>query len=220
MIFSYTLVDTFHNVCPRQAHERFIAKSVPVVETPEMQPGKRVHRYIEEHIKGIDPLPAWLGHIADDLERLKAYGSEALKTELRIGVNRELQAVPFFDAGVYLRGAIDLILVGPDAALIIDWKTGKKKDKELQLMIYALFIFALLPVSKITAMNYYVTFPDPMGKAFTWERSELSSMWREVLPLLHEIEQAEFDGKWPERPGPLCGWCPVEKCQHWRPRRG
>lgn len=216
-VHSYTAIDTFHNICPRQANERFIAKTIPYSETPAMQDGKRIHKYIEDHINGVDPLPAWMGHVVPVIESLKRYGEGATRAELKMGVTNELAACHFFDPRVYLRGSIDLLLATNDTALIVDWKTGKKRDKELQLMLYALFAFAVLPMlQNITALNFYVKEADPFGKRFTWTRAEVPEMWRTVIPLMHEIEQAIATGRFIERPGPLCKWCPVETCQHWK----
>lgn len=219
MIFSYTLIDTFHNVCERQAYERFIAKSVKVDQTEDMEVGTRVHKYIEDHINGVDPLPAWLKHLIPVIESLKQHGRGATRTELKMGVTKDLAACDFFAGDVYLRGGIDLLLATDDRALIIDWKTGKKRDKELQLLIYALFIFAVLPmIQQITCMNYFVAENNaPMGQPFTWRRSQVSEMWREVLPLIHEIEAAIASGRFAEKPSGLCSYCPVQACQHWRP---
>lgn len=219
MIFSYTLLSTFHDVCPRQAHERFWLK-IPVAETPEMQTGTRVHKYIEEAVTGKDPLPAWLAHVNPVLASLMARGGEAM-AEQKLAVNRSLQATGFWDGDAWLRGSIDFLLLSEPNALVVDWKTGKKRDKDLQLLLYALFVFAKYElVEAVTCVNYFVAENQkPMGQPFTWRRSEVPEMWRRVVPLIHEIELCEAENRWVERPSGLCSWCPVEKCQHWRPRR-
>lgn len=217
MIFSYTLIDTFHNVCPRQAHERFWLK-IPVPRTPEMDAGTSVHVMIDQFIKDGRALPDKLQHIVPVINSLLARGGEAA-AEQKMAVDRQLQATEFWADDAYIRGSLDFLLVTEPNALVVDWKTGKKRDKELQLMLYALFVFAKHPsVERVTCLNFFIADASPMGQPRTWARSELPEMWRHVLPLVHEIEQAEFDGKWPERASGLCGWCPVKQCRHWRER--
>lgn len=215
MIHSYTSISTFHDVCPRQAHERFVLR-IPVEDTPEMQTGKRVHSYIEQFIKGEDALPAWLDHVEGVIMSMQKLGP--VVAELKMAVDRDLQFAKFFDnERAYIRGSIDALMMNDENAIIVDWKTGKKRDKELQLMLYALFLFAAVPdLQQITAMNFYTFEQNGMGAPFTWRRSQVPTMWREVVPLVQEIEEAAQTGHWPERPSGLCGWCPVKACKHWK----
>lgn len=218
MIFSYTLLNTYEN-CPRQAYERYWLK-IPVPETDEMALGKQIHKHLENRLLfGLDnnPLPTPLEPLEPICRSLEVRGVP--ETELKIAVSRDLTDTGFFDGDAYLRGVIDVRLLdaGREGAFILDWKTGKNReaDKEpLQLMICAAMTFAAEPtVQHVMAANCY-TKTAQLGQAHSWRRSELPDLWRTILPLIHEIEQAEFDGKWPERPSGLCGWCPVKNCQH------
>lgn len=217
MIFSYSLISCFDN-CPRQAHERWWLK-LPVEDTPELIAGHAAHKAIEAHIENDAELPANLSNVGAIISSFIARGGQYI-AEHKCAVNRQLQGVPFWDKDAYIRGSIDFLFSQGPHAFVVDWKTGKKRDKELQLMLYALLVFAHFDsIQQVTTLNYYINEREPFGEPRTWARSESAGLWRHVLPLVHEIEQAEFDGKWPEKPSGLCGWCPVKHCQHWRVRR-
>ena len=220
MIFSYTLIDCFHNVCPRQAYERWWLK-LKVADTPELLEGHRVHKALETRLLFDTALGPDLAHMEPTCGAIDRRGIPQL--ELKLGVDRELGESGFFDSDTYIRSVLDLLLYTAErkSGIIIDWKTGKNREAQkepLQLMIFAAQVFARSPETEsLTATNIYTKDGKP-GTAHTFKRSELPELWRTILPLIHEIEQAEMDNKFPERPSPLCGWCPVVKCQHNRNR--
>jgi len=222
MIYSYSLINCFHEVCPRQAYERWWLK-VKAPYTPEQYNGITLHKATERRMLHDVPLPPELTQIEHLCKALEGRGIPQL--EVKMATARDCTATGFWDGDAYLRGVLDVALYNADNTQVFigDWKTGKKREDgvPLQLMIFAAFTFAYdEPLKQVTAVNMY-TRDGTMGKVHTWNRSELPELWRHILPLIHEIEQAEFDQKWPERQGPLCAWCPVFHCQHNRnPQKG
>ena len=216
MIFSYTLIDTFHNVCPRQAYERWWNK-LPSPDSPESLAGKRVHKELERRLSFREPMLFEMRELEPICAAIEARG--VVQTEKKLAVARDLTSTGFFDGDVYLRGVLDVLLVPGRSAFVVDWKTGKNREaskEPLQLMLSAAYVFAEYPdVGAVTALNVY-TKTAQMGQAHSWSRAELPTIWRTLLPLVHEIEQAEMDGPsaFKERPGALCGYCPVKNCQH------
>ncbi len=227
MIFSYTLIDTFHNVCPRQAYERWWLK-IPVPDSPEMREGKRVHKALENRLglrRGMQ-LPPDLQHLetlCGSFAAKEAAGA-GLSTELKVAVDRKLEHCGFFDNDAYIRGVLDILLRGPSYALIFDWKTGKNREagkEPLQLMLSAAYVMTELKhIDSVTAANIYTT-NGQMGTPHTWTRAELPTIWRTIVPMIDEIEEAEKQGPrgFPERVSGLCAWCPVFACQHNRAPR-
>lgn len=219
MIHSYTSISTFGN-CPAQFYARYIQK-IPVPETPEMRAGTEAHKALENRLLHDYPLPPHLVQCEPICASIDKKRTAQL--EVRMAVTRDLKDTTFFDAGGYLRGVLDILMCNTDftTAFIGDWKTGKNREAQsepLQLMIFAAFVFSYYDtVQTVTATNIY-TRTGQMGAVNKWQRSELSSLWRHIIPLIDEIEQAERDGKWPETPSGLCGWCPVVACRHNRAR--
>lgn len=216
MIHSYTSIDTYQN-CPRQMYERYISKTAPFVDTPETLEGKRVHKLLEKRVLFGNALPAELQPLESVCASVISRGTPF--AEIKLGVDRELRPAQFFDHDVYIRGVLDVLLLTEHwkKGFVIDWKTGKNREagkEPLQLMLSAAYTFANHDECEtVTALNVY-TKTGQLGTAHTWTRSELPTIWRTILPLVHEIEQAELDGKFPERPSGLCGWCPVFSCSH------
>lgn len=214
LVFSYTIIDCFHEVCPRQVHARWIRK-VPQPETEALREGKRAHAELEARMMKKHSLEFGLHKMEAICAAVEKRGT--VKTELKMGVNRDLQPASFFSNGVYIRSVLDVLVTNGSGAVNVDWKTGKNREGDktpLQLMLGAAQTFTAYPeVQNVLAFNAY-TKTGGTGTVHSWNRSELPEIWRTVLPLIHEIEQAEFDNNWPERPGPLCGWCPDFSCSH------
>lgn len=215
MIYSYTLINTFHDVCPRQAYERYYAKSVPFVETPKLKKGKDDHKALENRLGFGHALPDHLDICEPICENLMSRGIPL--TETKMGVTRQLEPCGFWDNDAYLRGASDVMLYNkPSTSVFIgDWKTGKKREDgaPLQLMILAAFAFAGTAALELAAAANIYTQTGKLGTLHTWRRSELPEIWRTVIPLIQEIELAETNKHFPERQGPLCKWCAVFSCR-------
>ena len=216
MIYSYSLIDAFHNVCPRQARAKYWEK-VKQPDTPELIAGQQDHKALEVRLLHRNALPA---HLAVCEPICKSIEARAIPlTELRVAVDRDLEPTGFFDNDCYIRGVLDVLLLndGRRGGFYFDWKTGKNNEHRhgpLQLKMGAAFSFAMHPeLQNISAANVY-TQNGQLGIAHHWKRTELPEMWREIVPLIHEIEAAEAAGNFPEKPGPLCKWCPDKKCQH------
>jgi hypothetical protein len=48
------------------------------------------------------------------------------------------------------------------------------------------------------------------------ERDQYMSVFNEQV---ENLEASLENGVWNPKSGPLCGWCPVTSCAHWKPRR-
>lgn len=212
------MLDTFQT-CARQAYERFVAKTIPWVDTPELLAGKQDHKSLERRLQHDVPLPAHLEQCEGPVRAVLSRGTPLV--EYKIAVDRNLAPTGFFDHDVYIRGVLDVLLLTKNwqTGFVVDWKTGKNREGQygkepLQLMLSAAYVFAGHDnCESVTALNIY-TGAAQMGTAHTWQRSELPELWRHVMPIIHEMEGCESAGKWPETPGPLCGWCPVLACSH------
>lgn len=221
MIYSYTLVNTFHDVCPRQAYERWWLK-IKVPESPEMVAGMKDHKSLEKRLKHGHQLPDHLDGVEPICEAFMARGIP--QAEVKFAVDRDLADTGFFDDDCYIRGVSDVKLYNAanTSVFIGDWKTGKPKEdgEPLQLMINAAAEFAATPTANAVSCANIYTKTATMGTVHNWQRSEVPTLWRSIVPLIDEIEDAEeklqqgknVDLAFPKRQGPLCGWCPVFTC--------
>lgn len=217
--WSYSMLEAF-NSCPRQMFHKYILKE-KYPETEAQRRGNAVDKAIEARIKHGAPLPEEFAHLEPKVGSVAAAkGSCKVSTQLKLGIRRDFTPCGFFDHDVWGRGVLDVLLVNKPAAMIIDWKNGKNNESRdfydggLQRKIFALFVFKHFPgVERITAVNQYLTDPKP-GKPLAFARDDQPVLWREVLTRILEIEKAMKAYGWCERPGPLCGYCPVKTCTH------
>jgi hypothetical protein len=140
--------------------------------------------------------------------------------EIKIGVTKEFQPCGFFDKDVWYRGIADLLIVNGDKAWLIDYKTGKNAKyadiKQLDLLAGAIFVH-FPKVETINSALLYVVSQEMPRKIH--HRQHLSTYMGVFDTQLDQLEAAMEHGVWNANPSGLCGWCPVESCEHWRPRR-
>ena len=184
--------------------------------------GTDFHEAAELRIKNGTPVPPKFKRYADVVETLAAFPGEK-HTELKLGVKRGLtgyEPCGFFDKGVWWRGIVDLLIVNGETAHMIDYKTGKNAKyadmKQLDLMAGAIFVH-YPNVKKIkSGLAYVVSNEFPKKNHVAEQRDEYLSVFDKQLD---QLEAAMQNGVWNPKSGPLCGWCPVVKCEHHRPRR-
>lgn len=136
------MLNTYREICPHQAAERFIYKRVPFVETPQMKRGNDVHKAMEQRIgRQRRPLPVDMPyeHFA------KSFDGRKVHPEIKLGVTKDGRATGFFDTDVFGRGKLDCPVVGGDQAFIPDWKTGKIREDPFELAIGAVLLKAKFP---------------------------------------------------------------------------
>jgi hypothetical protein len=51
-----------------------------------------------------------------------------------------------------------------------------------------------------------------------YERDAVPMLWTVFEPELKRLEFSFASDKWPARPTPLCGWCPVKSCEFHKER--
>jgi hypothetical protein len=125
----------------------------------------------------------------------------------------------FSSPDYWVRGIVDLLVIDGDTAYIIDYKTGSAKypdPKQLKLM--SLMTFAHFPeVQFIKAGLLFV-----MHNVFIdeqYRRDEIPKLWGAFELDTKRLEVAYETDNWPANPTPLCGWCPVESCDFYKPKR-
>jgi len=113
-----------------------------------------------------------------------------------------------------------LLIVNGEKAHLLDYKTGKNAKyadmKQLDLMAGALFIKHPELETIKSALAYVVSNEFPKK---THKREHLETYMSVFDDQLDRLDAAIGNGVWNAKSGPLCGWCPVTSCEHWKPRR-
>ena len=121
-----------------------------------------------------------------------------------MGLTKEFEPVGFKDKNVWFRGIADLLIIDGDAAMIVDYKTGKSSQyadtKQLELL--SLLTFKHFPhVQSIKA-----------GLLFNNAQETAWSRW---LPEIQRLEAAMTNNVWNARPNFTCRkFCHVKDCEH------
>jgi hypothetical protein len=214
LVWSYSMLDTFEQ-CPLKWYSKYILKQKEP-EGPELVYGNFVHGSIEDYLRGAKELPTELDKNRALIDSIKRQFSDQSKSELKMGVSKELKPCEFFGHGVWGRGAADVALIhyNSDAAFIGDWKTGKKRDKEDQLMILSLMLFKHYgKLQTISAANIWLK-DNTLGEVYTFTRDQEQARWVQLLKRLQPMYAAIGTEKAIEtRPGFVCNFCPVKSCK-------
>lgn len=210
LVYSFTLLNTYRNICPYQMKRRYIDKAFPYEETPAMAFGNKVHLAMEHRVGGGKPLPQDM----HQWEKFAApfYNAKA-KAEMKLGMTKDGQPCDFFAANVWLRGKLDVTLVNGNAAMLFDYKTGSKpREDPFELEVQALLLNAKFP-SLISISGCYIWLKENrIGQKH--DVSHTRDTFTYVQRIAADIEQNLADNEFEQRRGGLCDWCPCDDCEH------
>ena len=215
LVYSYTLLNTW-GICPHQAMRKYIAKDLPPeTKTQAQLDGTAGHQAVEARVRHKTPLPPAMAR----WEALVAPLDKCtVEPEQKLGVAESGRPVGFWGNDVWLRGALDApILLSADTAVLVDWKTGKRREDPFELEIGAVLLQASRP-EIIKIYGCYVWLREGV-KGTPHNVSHTAKTWARVQERVNEIETAIEDNRFAKTPGPLCGWCPVKDCEHNRSAR-
>jgi hypothetical protein len=219
--WSYSSIKTFDQ-CPKKYFHLKVAKDVKDTPGEAAQYGTDFHEAAEMFIKDGTPIPPKFERYASVVEALASFPGQK-HTELKLGVRKTdtgYEPCGFFDEGVWWRGIVDLLIVNDELAHMIDYKTGKNAKyadmKQLDLMAGAIFVH-FPEVKKIkSGLAFVVSNEFPKKTHLITEKSQYLSVFDDQLD---QLEAAMQNGVWNPKSGPLCGWCPVVSCEHYKPPR-
>ena len=115
---------------------------------------------------------------------------------------------------VWMRVVIDAVHINNTEALVIDWKTGKRKPNFDQLDLTAAILFLLYPqLQTITAAFIWVEHKTQDRQ--TYKRDDYRNLWEKLLPRVKQFETMVGSKDFPARPSGLCKkHCVVVECEH------
>jgi CRISPR/Cas system-associated exonuclease Cas4 (RecB family) len=217
MTLSYSALKQFET-CPRQYHEVRVLKKHPPQETEATIWGKKVHEAAELYVR--DNAPLVFDFPGQDMVRAVADLKGEKHCELEMAVNDKLEAVAFDDPTAVLRGIADVVVINGITARVLDYKTGSDKYPDVaQLELMALMVFAKFPeVEKSHGALLFLKCNNMVQKIT--KREDSQRLWAGWFSKLNRVESAHEVGVWNPKSSGLCaGWCVVETCEHWKPRR-
>lgn len=216
MPWSYSHLSAFEQ-CPRKHRHTYVLKDVPYVETEERKWGNQVDAALAARARGVQLPPTmkpyeYIGTFLDGVVAAKAQ----VLPKFKFGVTKELTPTTFFAKDVWYRGEMDLAVIGSKKAWLRDYKTGKPRNDGTQLALYAGVGFNFwLNVEVIDASFDWLLTKRLSTETYT--RASRHLIWADLMPRIVKMERATLDGGDDTPiPSPLCAWCPVHSCEHWR----
>lgn len=215
--WSFSAVEQFRN-CPRQFQAERVTKEIPYVEGAHQKKGKYIHKMFEDYIKSGRALPPELVKFKPVLDRIVSTWPN-VKAEWRMAINKQFTATGYFDKDAWCRAQVDVWSVSGDLCRIADWKTGKRKYDYDQLLLNALLTMCHLPEIQRVKSAFFWTETGEFD-VVEFSRGDWHAHWARFLPDVSQIERAHDLGVWQEKPSGLCnGWCKVESCVYWKPKK-
>lgn len=212
---SFSSINTFET-CPRQFQHLYVLKDVKNEGNEATLWGSKVHKEIEDYINLSKEMTEPVAKKAIPYVEL---GKEKYRlVEWKWGLTKDFEPCDFFSKDVAYRGVIDFAFFpSDDKVVVMDWKTGKRKDAWDQLDIFALSVFVNFPqVQKVRTMFVWLkTDEKPTMKDYT--RGDMDALkvglQEKADPIYQRLEYGEF----PVKPSGLCrGWCPVKSCSEYK----
>lgn len=206
---SFSSIKMYEN-CPYRYYHQRVKKSVVDQGGEASLYGERVHKFLEDRLKGDAPLPQEVEgyeHLVGAVEKL-CKGGELL-TEQELTLNIDLKPTGWFDKDAWLRTKIDVLILKNNTAVVLDWKTGKRRPDFSQLELYAAQVFTHHPhITRIS--SGFVWLKDSAMDKSVYTREEHHELWQSVLERIARIEKSLETDTWPAKPSGLCKFCPAK----------
>ncbi len=203
-------------VCPKQYFHVKVDKSAKDEDTEWANDGKVIHDALKARVLDGKPLPLPLRHMESIAKRFADAEGEK-HGEMRLCLNDKYEPVDFFAPDAWVRAIVDLLIIRGDHAIIVDWKTGKKKPGFDQLHLTAAILARYMPeINRFTVM--YVWLKERAITKDEFSILNFPTIWNNWLPRVGKILTALKTTNFPARKSKMCDYCPVRQCPHYGQR--
>lgn len=211
--WSYSGLTSFET-CPKRYYHIKVAKDIKDSAGEAALWGQVVHKHLENRVRSGVPLPITVAGYEGLAAKIANLPGEKL-VEQQLAVTAGLAPTTWEDPNAWCRGIIDVgvITYGGRQALLLDWKTGKRKPDNDQLML-----FAGLAFSHYSALNAvqtgFVWLKDKKVDKQAFTREDVPRIWQHFLPRVERMKLAYTKANFPPKPSGLCKkYCPVSRHQ-------
>jgi hypothetical protein len=184
-------------------------------DSEQLRWGNFLHDSFAKSIKNGVPLPGSMKNYEQFVAVItKRRDRFTIETERKLAFDRDFQPTTYFDAKTWFRGVIDVSMIQPKLAVLIDWKSGKVVDDRVQLGLFATMIFAHYPeVEKV--VSSYIWLANDATTDETWTRDDMPNLWAALMPRVKRMEDAYKNNSYQPNPSGLCRkYCPVTTCEY------
>lgn len=220
LIHSYSALKLYEQ-CGLRYYRQRILKDVYEQDTVYSTHGNEVHKAIENKLKNGTPVPKELsayGKIIEMVERSAEKTGRTIAVEQGLGLDRSFNATDYWGGDIWVRAKLDVVLTGGPEAVIIDWKTGKRKLDFTQLKIAAVALMAANPTIH-QVITSFAWMKDKILDKRIYAKADSKALISEIAPRFAAIEEANVLGVWTPKPGYLCNYCPCKPTCNYASKR-
>ena len=205
---SYSSIKMYDN-CPKRFFHQRIAKHVTDPGGDATVYGERLHKMLEERLRDDVELPVEAAPYAPLVDAvLRSVGDGTLMVEQELTLSRKLKPTGWWDADAWMRSKLDVLVLKGKKAVVLDWKTGKRRPDFAQLELFALQVFTHHKQVK-EVMSGFVWLKDGAIDQQRYYRDNIGELWSNLLNKVSRIERSLQESDWPAKPSGLCKFCPA-----------
>jgi CRISPR/Cas system-associated exonuclease Cas4 (RecB family) len=206
---SFSAIKLYEN-CPKRYYHQRVTKEVQDTGGEASKYGERIHEFLEQRLVNNTPLPVEAEKyevICKTVENM-ARGGE-LHAERQLTLTENLTPTSWFAGDAWLRSILDVLILKGDTAVVVDWKTGKRRPDFTQLEMFALQVWKHFP-EVVTIKTSFVWLKDMAMDSEEFSREQSDEMWSNLLSRINRIYQSAEHENWPAKPSGLCRFCPAK----------
>ena len=211
--WSYSSLTAFET-CPKKYYHLRIAKDVLDPPGEAAVWGQTVHKHLEEFVRDGTILPKSLSYLTGIVSLIANKPGDKL-VEAQMAITPGYSPTNWFDKQAWCRGIVDVGIVRDDRAVLLDYKTGKRKPDIDQLQLFAGLVFSHYPAVN-SVRTGFLWLKEGRMDSDVFKREQVSDIWKTFIPRVRRMEIAYEEDKWPAKPSGLCrAWCSVgkDRCQ-------
>lgn len=207
---SYSALKQYEN-CPKRYYLQRITKQVEDESGEAALYGNMVHELLErrlgsptnrlpENYTDYEPLCA-------SIEKLRG-DNGTLLVEQKMCLNEDLMPTEWQAPDAWLRSILDVLVVRDGTAIVLDWKTGKRRPDPTQLSLFALQVFKhYVDIDRVK--SGYIWLKTLEKDMFEYRREEANNLWADLMSRINRIYKSVETDVWPAKPSGLCRYCPA-----------
>lgn len=214
--------------CPRRYNEVDRLKHYKDEDRTALDWGDEVHKAFAQAFLNDTPPPSTMTPWQHWIDEIKELPGQII-IEAKWALDRQFNKCPWSAPIAWYRGKADLTRIDGPIADGVDWKTGRIKEDDTQLLLMALLVFAHFPKVK-RCRQRFVWLKEDCATERTFNRRDISTEWLGILQRVKTLEDMEaaaqpieppnadgiykLDPAFVPKPGRLCReWCPVTGCE-------
>lgn len=205
---SYSSIKLYEN-CPLRYFRQRVVKDVVDEGGEASKHGERIHKFLEDRLRDNAELPQDMARyekLCQSVEKLSTGGELHIEKELVLTEN--LTPTGWWDADAWLRSKLDVLVIKGTTAVVMDWKTGKRRPDFFQMELFAAQVFKHFPEVQ-TCKTTLVWLKEMAMDTETYERKQTNELWAKALGKISSIYKSLDHDNWPAKPSGLCRYCPA-----------